>query len=1182
MNRAASVLTISFLLLIAFLTPGSAQDPIDLGGIKFEPAKKTRRNWALLIGINYTERLQDEGFANIVANQKLIPPLKNAANDAKAIRDVLVNYYEGYTDETVIVLTDDKKGDAADRPSLNRIREEITQLHQKIGKDDSFLFFFAGHGYKQPLDRASGSDLVELLPYDVQPLRDTGRPVSTSTIGVPNELFALIGEVPCEHKLMVLDCCYSGEIFNARLAAPFQPASKQSRSDELLQYKSTFQAMASCRSDQVSKDGRGNNSQFTTALLDGLKHLPGLASDRRVWANRLLAYMSHRVESDQQPDCRNFNKFEGEFCFYPKGPSSFKEFNLDPSDKTQLRAMVVSLQGNWWFEEMPWFIPGIRQRVLTQHELTTPIKRSSDYVDMIDIKKLLAATETIIADMHKVEDKLEHQRLEHAARLLRTKDAKELVATLIEIEQELLACLPDNQPTVADPAASEPKEKISEGTGDEGKIQKSEEGAIELRAEDLHFLAVVQHALKKEEAARTYLDALEKYHGDSTKDSTANRILHALCMADHGNFLYANNQPEDAAKRFIEARQQVGAMPVEGLNSGGANDEIDSYALINRREDATAFFKIYMYCREADAWKSINRWNQANDALDEALNMAESSAPGHYLHAYVHYRRGWSKMSQWKIQEAKTHFKDSNKTLNAQFEREFAARSRSSSPSTVVNSVPEETEKRPVGDVRPTLSDPNNFPTKDADVTGQDFSEIVIREDDDFKLTRAFKLSTDFASKIAYLHNLHGLAMAMRFEGDSELAARHYRSLSAAVEDTLAQFHLEMTDADLENQLVERFINTQTRLGDCNLFGNPSFCDLQECIDDYRRALGRVHRLPAENRDETRAVLLYKMALAFSLESPIRDTELALEMCETADALYEPLRENATGNLEAFGELTTAIVELLGSEDKRVKTLSGEPKIRDASTALRERILSYREMIDRLPHRDQLELGLFSSRVLLSHGGERSRFVLMADTDLLLNFCKMALAPPQFDNQSVNAECRAYLRPYYDSIWRAEILHPHRSVQKLMEIQFEATTGTRYKKPVGEIPVLATFTVDDEYFLLADVPSGERYCIPMSDIYETSEIHRVGYLATEPLLPLPQSVKKSLVEWRTSRIAWEPESRVEARWDDFHVNSSRVSNFRVTYDGITEESPTRQFPFSLPDGFVVSEQSDSLIASSVK
>lgn len=71
---------------------------------------------------------------------------------------------------------------------------------------------------------------------------------------------------------------------------------------------------------------------------------------------------------------------------------------------------------------------------------------------------------------------------------------------------------------------------------------------------------------------------------------------------------------------------------------------------------------------------------------------------------------------------------------------------------------------------------------------------------------------------------------------------------------------------DAEKRLLERLVNSQERLADCNLFGDPCRRDLGEAADDYRRALHACASMPAgTTRNQRRMALLYRLALALSL-----------------------------------------------------------------------------------------------------------------------------------------------------------------------------------------------------------------------------------------------------------------------------------------------------------------------------
>lgn len=79
--------------------------------------------WALLIGINQYQH---------------VPPLATAVQDARAVREVLVERY-GFAPERIMALLDEQATRAG-------IEGALYQLGRKAGPDDSVLIYYAGHG----------------------------------------------------------------------------------------------------------------------------------------------------------------------------------------------------------------------------------------------------------------------------------------------------------------------------------------------------------------------------------------------------------------------------------------------------------------------------------------------------------------------------------------------------------------------------------------------------------------------------------------------------------------------------------------------------------------------------------------------------------------------------------------------------------------------------------------------------------------------------------------------------------------------------------------------------------------------------------------------------------------------------------------------------------------------------
>lgn len=1063
-NRTA--IWASLLLLIA----SGANAWSDDSGTETLPLTSSEK-FAILIGVNYTLREAELAPSGL-------KPLSNAANDAVELSKVLTEYY-GYQKENTIVLTDGDVADDGD-PNESEINEQIKKLRLRVDHDDSILIFFAGHALKR--DRAPVGEQVALLPLDIEFDKD-GNPVGS--VGLPDQLFKEVDEFNCQHTLIVLDCCYSGEIFNSRGKFAFQPASKDDRSDTSLQLEPSFQAMASCRDNQVSGDAPdrgGSNSKFTTVLLDGLKYLPirnGRSPDGRVWANRLLTYVKDGLSADesQRPDCRHLGNHSGEFCFTPtlEGLNKLNaaaEMSLSNGGHLQLKAMVASCQGNWWFDEMPWFVPGIRTYLMQQHSERTPQKRSSaEFAQLVDIDELRETAEKLFRD-RAVGDDLLSRRYRHAELLFDITSAKKLNIALETIRGELTS-------------------------------QKSD-----LKEEDLHLLAVVLHKLGREDEAKAeYENAISAYE-ERILNSELEHLpfIAALCRADYGEFLTKVSQHKAAAEEFATAAEMV--------------------QKVSANRGYSEFFRIYAIGRQADAKAGMREWKAARELFDTSERLSHEVLPGHMLHAHVLNRRGWLHMKRWELEDAQNDFAKSNEILAKYFTREDG--------------------------------------------------------------------TENHVARISALHNQHGIAMLTRFRGETNMACEAYLQLDADVHRHYREF-LSSDDHDPAVQMsyIERLINTRERLGDCNLFGDPVRIDPLEAFDDYRRAISLVHLSSPpidlseeeamanptnDNREKTRSVLTYKQALTLCLDSSIQDVDMACRMSERADQVYKEqggLR-SASGGWQALGELTTLVVK---SAKERIEVSRYDPESPSNADQLRDALLRYRDIIGSAPHRDQLEICLFASKMLLDCSTE-DRYQSELDGELLHSFCRLALSDSAANGKltqsgaSTNKACeycselREYLRPYYDAIIRVR-LNPRNAirVKDLIELQSEATNGRPYSKPLSPVPVLAVYELDEEFFLFTDIPHGISRCDQITEMHDIESIRRAINGFENPF-PLPRQIRIAISDWsnRTSEpidaVVFRSDSHASNQFSGestYSVMKPPLPDPKASNDSVSNDHPNNVF-----------------------
>jgi tetratricopeptide (TPR) repeat protein len=1145
-------------LLVACLAGAlPAQELLGLNNVRIpDDAQGRQQTWALIIGINYEGR---QAELTDPADRMRLPILNNAKRDAEKLSEVLRKYYSSeqnkfgyYDDEHLRTILEEAATE-------ERINDEIERLCDPnlVQPEDSVLVYFAGHALQLDDEARRFGDAVAVLPYDVK-VRN-GK-VFGNTVGLPYDLVSKLQKIPAKHKLLVLDCCYSGEIFEMPVhrGVGFTQRSSEAddRSDRTLQGSRAFQALASCRRSQTASDGKNDHSPFSEALIDGLKRLPARTpQDRRVWASRLLFHIRPNFpDESQRPDLRNLVGEDGEFCFHPSPAASFDEFMVAASEENLLKASVASRQGNWWFDEMPWFIPSIREKIIQEYEKAQEKTRSSTVADLIDPRAIHSVAMKFLKHEDAGLDALDKMRRDHARKLLLNHASEEFKKDLISIRDELLTH------SSGEGAAVEPAPSPLRG---DGRKAAETEPRLKLQTADIHFLGVVQQALGDQEGAKkAYEQAINGYNDDIKKqDRTLLHMLKALCHADYGGLLLDKVKTpqarEEAAEQFQEAQRTMLQITAPAM---GSDDPPGSDSKTVDQRDRAGVFHIYALCREADAWVSVKRWSKADHCFIKALDYARSFAPEHYLTAHVHRQRAWAEMAQWRIQEAERSFAESNAILGKLFLTELDLQQAGGQG--VPSTVPAE---RPQADEAPSVA------------KTQGGSKAATNSLDPFALPPAYDQSLDFASKIAYVHNLHGISMAKRFQGDTPGAADDYRRLAAIVEATFSDFQKRIVDNDLNKQLLERIANTQERLGDCNLFGNPEDYDLKEALDDYRRATHRVHLFEARDvRDLWTAKLLYKQALALSLPSSVEDTELALEMCHRADEIFGQMEIPASGANLALGELTTRIVTLIHANrlDKANDVAAEQP----AACELRKAIYALRDSVGASPHRDELELCLFASKVLLEHADQQERYQVLEDANLLLSFCRIALAPyggethESASGQTAGSESRDYLRPYYDAVMEAKLSISRKDVKELLEIQREATQGTYYVKGRNTAPVLATYVLNDECYLLVDLPYGESQCVCLAEMYDVETI-RTACNAGEPL-PLPRPVDRLLETWLTSAEAARREIQPALTlWEDpvrgfkhLRIEQPGEANTIAT---TTEKPATGQFPFRLPAKLVL-------------
>ncbi|MFO0869949.1 MAG: caspase family protein [Pirellulales bacterium] len=549
--------------------------------------KRYGRQWAVIVGINYTDsKLSD-------ADRRVVPALANAENDARAIAQLLMEHY-GYARENVRLLLGK---DATQAAILSAIGDDFLRNPQVVTDQDSVLFFFAGHGVHLEKERRSG----EIIPWDVRVVGQI--PAIESCIKLQSITEDYLKNSPARHKLIVLDSCYSGDVFTQTRQA-YRASTATVPADSGLFYTPALQAIASCRNNQQASDGKGGRSPFSSALTTALTVIPRrqgtLASIR---ARDLFTFMQDELRAapsvDQSADLGWLTPEQGEFHFFPQG--DFSGYS-DHTDDEMLKAIAMApgTYGAWWFEEMPWFLPSLRARILANVE--QPRGTAADWVRKHQLEE---SAREILRQLENEPGELAQLRLRHLQLLL-------------------------------DPATRQNPDEAYRTIAAE--LRQVPPG-VTLEAADLHLLAVVEHRLGHS-ARDAYRNAVQAYDQGLKKGRRQDAALQMLCFADLGQFEFQENDYEQAAVEYRRALEQRVLCPVP--------------------------FQIFVLCSEADAWQQLGRWGEANAKLDQALQLAfplSERTPESPLTAFVYTRRAWAAMEQWKFHDAAREFLEARACL---------------------------------------------------------------------------------------------------------------------------------------------------------------------------------------------------------------------------------------------------------------------------------------------------------------------------------------------------------------------------------------------------------------------------------------------------------------------------------------------------------------------------------------
>ncbi len=191
-------------------------------------------------------------FAIGIDAYKHLTPLSNAVRDAREFVALLQERYF-YLPENCFTLWDS----TATRKEIITV---FDQLVEKVGKDDTLLIYFSGHGeYSRIRNRGFW------IPVDAQ-RKDSSTYINNSIIR------DYILDINSRHTLLISDSCYAGSFFRESRSAEELPNSRSNGYyQKIANYPSRWGLMSG-GVERVSDGQVGTNSPFNRGLIDCLRY----------------------------------------------------------------------------------------------------------------------------------------------------------------------------------------------------------------------------------------------------------------------------------------------------------------------------------------------------------------------------------------------------------------------------------------------------------------------------------------------------------------------------------------------------------------------------------------------------------------------------------------------------------------------------------------------------------------------------------------------------------------------------------------------------------------------------------------------------------------------------------------------------------------------------------------------
>ncbi|MFC1569874.1 caspase family protein [bacterium] len=227
--------------------------------------------YALIVGINQYE------------NQNIT--LNYAVSDALALKGTLQQAAAPLFGNMVVNTLTTKQLTTRDE-----VRHAFSQIRDRIHPNDLFVFYNASHGV---VDVVGNEEQYYLLTSNVKLL--SSRHIGQHALS-QKELVQLIGSIPAQKKLIILDTCHSGKAGEEIQVALIQSRGLTEATAVKILQRAVGSAVFTASSDtQLALEGYQGHGLFTYTFLEGLKGKADRDGDGFVKIRELADYVEENV-----------------------------------------------------------------------------------------------------------------------------------------------------------------------------------------------------------------------------------------------------------------------------------------------------------------------------------------------------------------------------------------------------------------------------------------------------------------------------------------------------------------------------------------------------------------------------------------------------------------------------------------------------------------------------------------------------------------------------------------------------------------------------------------------------------------------------------------------------------------------------------------------------------------------